>query len=371
MKTLAFRRKREEMNDKLQHETQNLTSLAGVILSAGKGTRMRGLSNFLPKPLLPLCGPSLIEWSIQRLQSISIEHIGVNTYHLSEQLKQALTSHRLVWSDEHILQGTGGGTRDVWRALEQELDQKVDTMLILNGDAWFDFSLAPLLQEHRSDPWRQATLCLRETTPDDPFGRIGLNQQHEVVRIAEIKGPKAHEEVKVAAFLGAQIVNRTLIEAIPEGPCDLFRSAYKALFAQDAYFAGYLIPKPHIWADVGTPERYLALHQTILEKYLDGSLHPDVIPQLPTFDVKRSVQGGLIAAMEGAIYSTEAQVKNFVWLYPKAELTKDSQINSAILWPQSTSSSSILHKERTGIYCQQGYFVDADGSTEEGAVGAQ
>lgn len=361
-----------------QHRLEPEAHVAGVVLSAGRGTRMRALSEGLPKPLLPLCGQALIEWSLAALRALSIRRVGVNTYHLSEQLKEALSAHELTWSDEVELQGTGGGARDLWRRLDSPRDP-LEALMILNGDAWFDFSLSPLLQAHLDDPTRDATLCLRETSYDDPFGRVGLNEAGEVVRIAEVKGPRAHEEVSVGAFLGAQVVSRALINATPEGPCDLFRSAYKARLAEGARVYAVLAPTPHLWADVGTPERYLALHLQLLERYALGELPPWVSDQLPHIELRRSHAGGLIAVMEGAHCAEGASVTRGAWLYPGATVHADAVLHSAILLagsdsrlvaPPPISSAQPYHQGLRGVWRREG-FVDASGDLNAGAVGAQ
>jgi NDP-sugar pyrophosphorylase family protein len=346
--------------------------VAAAILSAGRGTRMGPLSERLPKPLLPLCGPALIEWSLASLGACSIERVGVNTHHLSERLKRALSSHALIWSDEEVLQGTGGGARDIWRALERS-GGPLESLVILNGDAWFDFSLEPLLQAHLNDPTREATLCVRETSYDDPFGRVGISASGEVVRIAEVEGPRAHEETRVGAFLGAQVVKRSLLEATPEGPCDLFRSAYRARLAQGARVCAHLAPDTHLWADVGTPERYLDLHQTLLERYARGELSERIARLLPPLTLKRSRSGGLIALMEGARCDEGAQVTRSAWLYPLARLHAGVELQSAVLLP-SSSSRSIGLNEAPGVALmgigQEDRFIEASGDLRAGAVGA-
>jgi mannose-1-phosphate guanylyltransferase len=298
--------------------------VVGAILSAGRGTRMRELSHALPKPLLPVAGRPLISWSLLALERAGVREVGVNTFHLGEQLKEALAEREpsIVWSDELELQGTGGGARDLWRALcsqhRQPLQQPT-AMLILNGDAWFDFDLAPLLTAHQRSPRREATLALRATTYDDPFGRVGLDARGQVVRIAEIKGPRASDEVSVGAFLGAQVISPHIAEAIPNEPCDLFRSAYRERLAQGAEVGAYLVPQESLWVDVGTPERYVELHMTLLERLASERLSEALQRALPPHTLFKGA-GGLVLVQEGAQRSPHAQLKRGAWLYPHAEL---------------------------------------------------
>jgi len=328
---------------------------------------MRGLSELSPKPLLPLCGRPLIEWSLNALSEAGVTRVGVNTHHLSEQLKSALSARELTWSDEPVLQGTGGGVRALWARLLQR-GPAPSALLCLNGDAWFDFPLHPLLEAHQARPGLDATLMLRATSYDDPFGRVGLNAQGEVVRIAEIEGPRAHEEVSVGAFLGAQLLSPQLIASIPEGPCDLFRSAFKRRFAEGARFGSCLAPSAHLWADVGTPERYLDLHRELIERLNSDALPPAIQSQLPQLKLRRSSAGGLIALMEGARCDEGAHVERFAFLYPGAQLREGLMVERGVLWPHANPESSL--RPQSGVWTTRG-FIEASGGLNDGAVGAQ
>ena len=202
----------------------------GIVLSAGLGTRLRPLTLEVPKPLVSVCGRPILEWSLDALNQLSIHHVGINTYYLAEQIKDALThrSEHLVWSHETELQGTGGGVRDLLKKLPKHSDT-----VVLNGDAFFDFSLSDLLATHQQNKgW--VTLALKKTTVDDPFGRVGVNPQGQVVRIAEVEGPLSHTESELYAFVGAQVVQPHILDYLPEGECDLFRTAYKTLLHKES-----------------------------------------------------------------------------------------------------------------------------------------
>jgi NDP-sugar pyrophosphorylase family protein len=294
-------------------------SPSGVILSAGLGTRMRPLSLERPKPLLPLCGRPLLEWGLEALRELGVRDVGVNTYYLAEQVSQALTHRpeRLYWSHERELQGTGGGIRDLCALLP------IGEVIAINGDAFFDFSLAPLLDAHR-EMEAVATLALRPVEPGDPFGRVGVDAHGRVVRIAEVTGPLSHTEVRVGAFTGAQVLTPTVCAHLPEGPCDVFRTAHRALLAQEAPIYAHFVPRDSLWVDVGTPARYLQAHRALFERPQSALWR-----RIPPHERR-----GSAIVFEGATLDPSVQVHGPCWIGQGAHIEPRSTVGECVLWPQ-------------------------------------
>ena len=295
-----------------------MSRYSAMVLSAGLGTRLRPFTYEYPKPLMPLCGRTLLEWNLQALQHVDIQQVGINTFHLAEQLPNAL-SHRsetFHWSHEEVLQGTGGGVRDLHKVMQHQ------HYLIINGDAFFDFSLSGLLETHQKQQG-VATLALRRVAADDPFARIGLDSLGRVVRIAEVLGPRADQEVAVGAFTGVQVIDASLCHSIPNGFCDIFRSAYKSLMNQHADIFSYFVPDDSIWVDVGTPERYLAAHRAVYTKPT-SRLWQD----LPFY--KRIGDG--ICFDQSYVDPTISLSEN-TWIGAGATLRGETSLSNAIIWP--------------------------------------
>ena len=117
--------------------------MRAMILAAGRGTRLAPITDHTPKPMLPIRGRPLIEWQIMQLKEAGIEQIVINTYHLGEQIIDALGDGQrlgvsIEYSVEETLLDTGGGIK---RALPLLGD---DPFLVLNGDIWTDFNFTDL-----------------------------------------------------------------------------------------------------------------------------------------------------------------------------------------------------------------------------------
>lgn len=252
--------------------------MKGAVLAAGLGTRLRPLTTRRPKPLVPVAGRPLIEYALDALAGAGITQIGINAFHLGAQVEPAL-AHRpeqLTVVHETELRGTGGGIRGIARALGG------GPLAVVNGDALFDFDLAPLLAQHRTSG-ALATLVLRHVPPDAPFGRVGVDAGGRLHRIAEVEGPEADAHpLRYGAFTGVQFIEQPVLDAIPEGAYDILRSAYRHHLDRRALLRGVFVDADRLWLDVGNVERYLTANRAALRGQLPGenpariSLHADI-----------------------------------------------------------------------------------------------
>lgn len=111
-----------------------MTIRKAIILAAGKGERMRPYTNTCPKPLLPIGGKPLIEWTIARLKKVGVEEIIVNTSYLGDKIKKHFASAAsLYFSEEKEPLETGGGILNCLSFFEGE------PFWVINGDSlWKD-----------------------------------------------------------------------------------------------------------------------------------------------------------------------------------------------------------------------------------------
>ncbi|MEE2644744.1 MAG: NDP-sugar synthase [Myxococcota bacterium] len=296
--------------------------LYGVILAAGRGTRIAPLSAQHPKPLIPTLGRPLWELHLLALERLGVSMIAVNGHHLGDQVVRAAAQwHQppIVCLEETLL-GTGGGLCAMAKALYQQ--RGPGTIVVLNGDALFDFALAPALERHRSSG-AVATLALRPTEPGDPFGRVAFERGGEVLRIAEVEGPRAAEATGLGAFTGLQIVDPPLIERLDPTPSDSFRSGYRWLLREGVPIQSHLVDPHALWVDVGTPQRYQAAHWALLER--SESALWERLPAGHRFD------WGVLGA--GARIEEGASLKGPVWVGPNAVVGAGVHAERAIIWP--------------------------------------
>ncbi|MEZ4469229.1 MAG: sugar phosphate nucleotidyltransferase [bacterium] len=318
-----------------------MEALHGAVLAAGEGTRLAPLTRYCPKPLVPLAGRPLLAAALDALRAAGVDRIGINAFHLGGQVAAAFADDPAITVvTEATLQGTGGGVRGIAAALPQ------GPLVVINGDALFDFPLAPLIARHRA-AGALGTLVLREVPPDAPFGRVGIDPTGRLHRIAEVEGPDAASfPLQFGAFTGVQIIEPALIAALPPGPGDILRTAWKALLARRRPLQGVFVEPWRGWFDVGTPDRYLAAHRAILAGDLaaphlppadalgrrlhpDARVHPDARLEGPC------------AVLAGARIGPAARVGAFSFVDTGARV--DGALEDAVVWPGVHVPGALAH----------------------------
>ncbi len=208
-----------------------------MILAAGRGERMRPLTDYLPKPLLSVGGHPLILHLVRQLQVAGIHDLVINHAHLGERIVGVLGTGeafgvRIRYS--HEADGgleTGGG---IFHALPLIT---TDPFLVVNGDIWTDYPFERLPASLGQD---LAHLVLVENPPHHPAGDFVLN------------GDRVQADgVGKLTFSGIGLYARTLFNDCRPGKfplAPLLRSAMTAGRVHGEHYRGR-------WRDIGTPER--------------------------------------------------------------------------------------------------------------------
>ena len=186
-----------------------------MVMAAGKGTRMRPLTDTMPKPLVPFGGKPLIDHVLDRLEEAGIEEAVVNVHHFADMLEAHLAarkSPRIVISDERAgLLDTGGGTKKALPLLGEE------PILTFNSDSVWAEELGSNLAELIAawDPERMdALLMIAEAARTIGYvGRGDFNM--DAAGLLSRRGPSTTAPFM---FAGVQIVKPALFADGPAGP---------------------------------------------------------------------------------------------------------------------------------------------------------
>lgn len=315
--------------------------LNGAILAAGRGTRLHPLTTKLPKPLVPLAGRPLIEYCLDHLRDLGIETIGINAHHLADRLRSGLSQRPrdIYVVHESELQGTGGGIRGI------AAQRAAETIVVINGDALFDFDLRSVIAKHRR---RNAlgTLVLRYVEPAAPFGRVGIDGSGRLHRVAEISAPGADSlTLFYGAYTGVQIIEPALIDQIPLGECDVLRTAYKAEISNHGAVYGDFVPPESTWIDVGTTERYLSAHWAIL----DGEFEVSHLPCADSSGRRISEAAelahdchiiGPCVIMPGAHIETGSTIGPYAFIGKNTRIRAGLKVEGSVVWEGLTVTES-------------------------------
>jgi len=233
--------------------------MKAMVLAAGLGTRLRPLTNSLPKPLLSLGSYSLLVWNLLLLRKHCITDIMINLHYLGEQI-QAIIGDGSQWglhvsySVEPVLLGTGGGLKQVEPFFEGE------PFLVVNGDTIFDLDLSAMIAHHRQAD-AIATMVLRDDPDVEQWGVIKTDPQDRVLTITgRGRSVSAASEAMIQRmFAGIHVIDPVLLRHIPQGVPSSIIDAYVLWLERGAMVSSYLLTG--YWSDVGTPERYAQIQQ--------------------------------------------------------------------------------------------------------------
>ena len=237
--------------------------MKAMILAAGRGQRMRPLTDHTPKPLLEVGGKPLIVWHIERLVEAGHADIVVNCAWLGERLRDALGDGsrygaRLHWSPEEPALETAGGIARALPLLGPE------PFLVVNGDIWcdWDFSQAHRIAGSLSERPALAWLLLVANPPQHPRGDFILMDDGRVHAPAQPANTALADPAHTLTFAGIGVYDPSLFDAVPADlPSPL------APLLRGAMERNSVIGTAHSgqWMDIGTPERLQHL-DTLLKR---------------------------------------------------------------------------------------------------------
>lgn len=227
--------------------------MKAMLLAAGRGERLRPLTDKTPKPMLLIDGKPLLEHHIKRLAEIGVSDIVINTCWLAEQIEEYFHDSgrrfgvNISWSREVEALETGGGIAQALPLLGGE------PFLLINGDVWSDFALRQL-SEINLPAGLDAQLVLVDNPEHHPRGDFSL--QGNVV---------SYEEGKRFTFSGISLLRPELFHSYQPltGQCfplrEVLRPAILSARVAATIFTGN-------WCDVGTVERYQQLEAFVQQE---------------------------------------------------------------------------------------------------------
>jgi mannose-1-phosphate guanylyltransferase len=261
-----------------------------MVLCAGLGTRLRPLTDWVPKPLAPLGDRTVLDALLKPLADFPGQRM-LNAHHLADHV-HAFAAPRpgLRVSHEDAILGTAGGIRRALETYPLPKDSPQDLMVI-NGDILAPhFPLRELVEKHRQTK-AHATLLVQPvhltgTFEDTAGSNVGFGDDGTVVRLRRQPGANAAEaqESHRGNFLGIYMLDAAWArEALPTSGCIVGDAWIPALIENSARILMLSTDAPFV--DVGSPTEYLAANQAWLGER-EAWVHPSAVVEAP---VKKSI----------------------------------------------------------------------------------
>jgi mannose-1-phosphate guanylyltransferase len=222
-----------------------------VVLVGGFGTRLRPLTNTVPKSMLPVAHVPLIVRHIGQLERGGVDHVTLALGFLPEPFVQAFPDGRcggvrLDYAIEPEPLDTAGAVR--FAAEHAGIDE---TFVVTNGDVLTDLSIADLVATHRRQD-AEATIHLIAVEDPSAFGVVELEPSGRIVRFVEKPAPGTEPSNLVNA--GTYVLEPSVLDRIPLGtPTSIERETFPAVAAAGRF---YSLATDDYWIDAGRPELF-------------------------------------------------------------------------------------------------------------------
>jgi mannose-1-phosphate guanylyltransferase len=275
--------------------------MKAVVLVGGAGTRLRPLTETIPKPLLPLVDRPFLDHVLDHLSAYGVDEVLLSSPYLGEVFAGFLAGRRagprVTWITEPTPLGTGGAVANAARGLGE-------TFLVLNGDILTDLDLSDLVAHHRETS-ATASLTLAPAEDARPYGLVSMDGEGRIREFRE----KPALAVPGLVNAGTYVLEPVALQGVPIGRAF---SIEREVIASGVAVHGFV--SSAYWKDVGTPVKYLEATFDALEGRIKGLSYsaPHVDPSATVS--LRSHLGRWVVAGPGVRIGDEVEVEDSVLL---------------------------------------------------------
>jgi len=232
--------------------------MKALFLAGGMGTRLKPLTDELPKPMVPIMNKPLLERSMENLRKCGINEIVISTGYKPQYIENYFGNGskfglKIEYICEESPMGTGGAIKKTGHLYN-------DTFLVLNADILCNMDFQELVAHHKS---KSAAVTIAVTRVSNPsaYGVIEYNKNDYALSFTE--KPKADEIKSNFINAGVYVFEPEVLREIAEDrPVSVEREIFPALLRSGHKIAVYKGCK--YWMDIGTPEKYMQTHHDIM-----------------------------------------------------------------------------------------------------------
>jgi mannose-1-phosphate guanylyltransferase/phosphomannomutase len=228
-----------------------------VVLAGGFSTRLRPITNHIPKPLVPVVNKPIIDHVVDRLKEANVHDIIFTLYYRAQEIMDHFgdgSKHGV--RPQYVVEGKPLGTAGSVKNVEHLLD---DVFLVVSGDVLFDFNLKTVIEHHVGNG-NMATIVLNRVEDVQQFGVAELNEDGRIVGFVEKPSPSRVTSRLVNT--GIYVLNKEVLRLFEKGlKVDFSLDVFPKLVAGGKLY-GY-VPQG-FWYDVGTFQGLLKAQREVL-----------------------------------------------------------------------------------------------------------
>lgn len=306
-----------------------------LILAGGRGTRLRPLTVYTPKPVVPVMNRPFLLYQIEILAKAGIRDITLSLSYQPDKIEDVLEDGseygvNLRFITEPAPLGTAGAYRFAADGIEE-------TALVLNGDVLTDIDIAALLAFHREKS-AEATIVLTPVADPSAYGLVETSVDGHVGRFLEKPRPEQLKDIKVNTInAGVYVLEPSILKMVPMGENSSFEyNVFPSILEKKKPFFAYVMDGKY-WRDIGTPQSYLAAHHDFLDNkiaMLSANEQGDECEVATTaFVDKVSITGA------GCVVKPGAKVVRSV-VGPGVHVDEKAVIENSVIWSHTRVSGA-------------------------------
>ncbi|WP_445246561.1 sugar phosphate nucleotidyltransferase [Microcoleus sp. OTE_8_concoct_300] len=342
--------------------------MKAMILAAGKGTRVRPITQTIPKPMIPILQKPVMEFLVELLRQHGFDQIMVNVSHLADVIENYFRDGQkfgvqIAYSFEGRIEegemigealGSAGGMKRI-QDFSPFFD---DTFVVLCGDALIDLDLTAAVKWHR-EKGAIATIVMKSVPREEvpSYGVVVTDESGKIKAFQE--KPSVEEALSTDINTGIYIFEPEIFKYIPSGQeYDIGSQLFPALVAEGAPFYG--ISMDFEWVDIGkVPDYWRAIQSVLLGQVKNVSI--------PGIEVRPGIYAGLNVAVNwdkvditGPVYiggmtiiEDGAKIVGPTMIGPNCWLCKGATVENSVIFEYSRLGSDVrlVDKLVFGRYC--------------------
>ncbi|HXJ62516.1 MAG TPA: NDP-sugar synthase [Actinomycetota bacterium] len=300
--------------------------MKAVVLVGGEGTRLRPLTETVPKPLLPVANRSFLHRVLDHLNDHGVHEVVLSSPYLEETFAQFVDERhgdpKITWITEPYPLGTGGAIVNALPHLGAE------PFFVLNGDILTDLDLTALLAFHQANA-AAATITLSHVEDARPYGLVATGPNGRVLEFRE----KPADPIPGNVNAGTYVLDPSALEGWPRGDkISIEREIYPMLIESGRPVFGFVTDA--YWMDLGTPEKYLRAHVDVLQGRIQGIDVPAPCVAAGAVVDAGAALGRMVVVGDAATVARGARIDESV-LHPGCSVGEGAALEGSILGPGS------------------------------------
>ncbi|MEZ5305692.1 MAG: NDP-sugar synthase [Pyrinomonadaceae bacterium] len=311
--------------------------MKALILAGGKGTRLRPLTVYTPKPIVPVVNRPFLLYQIEILRRAGIEDITLSLNYQPDKIRHLLgDGGEFGVNIDYVTEPQPMGTAGAYKYAVAPEDGPT---IVLNGDILTDMVVKRVIDAHK-DSGAAATICLAEVEDASSYGLVRTDTALNVTSFVE--KPDADQLATESVNhinAGVYILEPSVLDLIQaDANCSFEYEVFPKLLENESAFKAHVLEDEY-WCDIGTPEKYLQAHMD----FLGGRIR--------RFDIERETEDGEIATAasvdgksviaDNCIIKPNAVIRNSV-IGEGVQIEERAVIENSVIWPHTHISNNAL-----------------------------